>query len=170
MTDVRNREEEIYALNWYEHIEREIPKVKEEIKQKLVEVEERLQRLGLERPTLHHVRSFLIETSMRFHQLARDSLNGHYLGVDAEFFEGDTRLRALVHHANGKFSDHMRVEGSKRKISGRSTNEDSDDQSTKGVETKQLHVTKQEMMEWVEQVSYCRPPRLLSADTCTDIC
>ncbi|OHW94171.1 interferon-induced GTP-binding protein mx2 [Colletotrichum incanum] len=144
----------------YEHIEREIPKVREEIKQKLVEVEERLQRLGLERPTLHHVRSFLIETSMRFHQLAQDSLNGHYLGVDTEFFKSDTRLRALVHHANGKFSDHMRVEGSKRKISGESTDGDSDDQSTKGVETKQLHVTKQEMMEWVEQVSYCRPPRL----------
>ncbi|KZL85451.1 interferon-induced gtp-binding protein mx2, partial [Colletotrichum incanum] len=136
----------------YEHIEREIPKVREEIKQKLVEVEERLQRLGLERPTLHHVRSFLIETSMRFHQLAQDSLNGHYLGVDTEFFKSDTRLRALVHHANGKFSDHMRVEGSKRKISGESTDGDSDDQSTKGVETKQLHVTKQEMMEWVEQV------------------
>ncbi|KAK1977459.1 P-loop containing nucleoside triphosphate hydrolase protein [Colletotrichum cereale] len=102
----------------YEHIEREIPKVKEEIKQKLVKVEERLQRLGLERPTLHHVRSFLIKTSMRFHQLAQDSLNGHYLGIDVEFFKSDTRLRALVHHANGKFSDRMRVEGSKRKISG----------------------------------------------------
>ncbi|KDN69483.1 putative interferon-induced GTP-binding protein Mx2 [Colletotrichum sublineola] len=136
----------------YEHIEKEIPKVREEIKQKLVEVEGRLQRLGLERPTLHHVRSFLIEMSMRFHQLAQDSLNGHYLGVDAEFFKSDTRLRALVHHANGRFSEQMRVEGSKRKISYRSTNEDSDHQSTKGVETKQLLVTKQEMMAWVEQI------------------
>ncbi|KAK2006509.1 putative dynamin GTPase [Colletotrichum eremochloae] len=136
----------------YEHIEKEIPKVKEEIKQKLVEVEGRLLRLGLERPNLHHIRSFLIETSMRFHQLAQDSLNGNYLGVDAEFFKNDTRLRALIHHENGKFSDHMRVNGSKRKMSSRSTNEDHDNQSTEGVETNQLHVTKQEMMEWVEQI------------------
>ncbi|KZL85750.1 interferon-induced gtp-binding protein mx2 [Colletotrichum incanum] len=126
----------------YTHIEKEIPQVKQEIKQQLVIAETTLRQLGPERSTLQHTRSYLVQISMRFHQLASDSLNGHYLGANAEFFQNDTRLRALVHKANEDFAQKMRLKGSKRRIVDVVPAGDTDNQSINGTEPTQIFITK----------------------------
>jgi GTPase SAR1 family protein len=139
----------------HEHIEREIPKVREELKKKLFDLELKQKGLGKARPTLNDIRSFLTERSMRFHQLAQDSLQGHYLGSEADFFQHETRLRALVHRENFTFAENMRVEGSKRIVveSKPSSSSDSIDESIDDRQTEQIKVTQKEMLNWVKEVS-----------------
>lgn len=84
-----------------------------------------IEALGEERPTVGHLRMFLSRLAMRFHGLIASALNGTYHEMDSVFFRHhdndrqSTRLRALVHLLNTKFSDHMRQNGQKRKIIGR---------------------------------------------------
>ena len=139
----------------YEHIEREIPKVRNELKKKLVDLELKQKELGNARPTLNDIRSFLIERSMCLHQLAHASLQGHYLGTGSDFFQHETRLRALVHRANFAFAEEMRVRGSRRVVrpSPLSPVKDSFDQSIDDRQTEQLRITQKEMIKWVKEVS-----------------
>ncbi|KAH7358180.1 interferon-induced GTP-binding protein Mx2 [Plectosphaerella cucumerina] len=120
-----------------DHIEREIPKVKAELRTKLDASELKLRRLGKPRSTAADVRSCLIERSMALGSLTRDALQGHYLGSDSDFFKRETRLRALVHQANTSFAAEMRVHASKRRVvRGARGSVDTD----------------QEMLKWVKSV------------------
>ncbi|KAH0421643.1 dynamin GTPase [Colletotrichum camelliae] len=140
----------------YTHIEKEIPQVRQEIKQQLVMAETTLRQLGPERSTLQHIRSYLVQVSMRFHQLASDSLNGHYLGADAEFFQRDTRLRALVHKANEEFAQMMRLKGSKRRVVDVVPAGDTDNQSTNGIEPTQIFITRKSLHALVKKKRYVK--------------
>ncbi|KAI1375986.1 putative dynamin GTPase [Hypoxylon crocopeplum] len=124
-----------------EHIERELPKVRDEIEGKLKEIEKELGVLGHERRTVGQIRSFLTDVSMRFYQLAHAACSGNYHGPNAGFFsETEYRLRAAVHTANGKFSDYMRDYGGYRKKT---------DSSNVGLP---LFVTEEKMMLWIRSV------------------
>ena len=94
-----------------QHIERELPKVREEVKLLMKKTELAIEALGEERPTTGHLRMFLSRLAMRFHGLIAFALNGTYHEMDSVFFSDhdndkhSTRLRAVVHLLNTDFSD-----------------------------------------------------------------
>ena len=100
-----------------QHIERELPKVRDEISLLISRTADDLAALGEERPTPGHMRIFLSRIAMQFHRLVTAALHGDYHGVDAAFFEATDqaadhiRLRALVHNLNTDFADEMRERG-----------------------------------------------------------
>ncbi|KAL7922195.1 P-loop containing nucleoside triphosphate hydrolase protein [Trichoderma austrokoningii] len=139
------------------HIERELPKVRDEIKKLLAMREAELKSMGDARPTVDLIRSFLTSLSMRFYELLQAALEGHYHSIDAEFFSKteDSRLRANVQKLNTSFSNYMRDFGQKRKIKADTEldeeSDDTEDQESVSEEG-QVLVTKAEMMQWVAQI------------------
>jgi len=144
-----------------DHIEKELPKVRTEIKGLLDRIERELQELGEERPTTAHHRSFLTHLSMGFYNLTRSALDGNYFGADGDFFENEdletsTRLRARIHSCNSDFADYMRENAKARVI--RSTNQGIANESESGVEgydDDQKILTKEQMTDWVMKVCRC---------------
>ncbi|TKA74100.1 hypothetical protein B0A55_11064 [Friedmanniomyces simplex] len=104
------------------HIEKELPKVREEIKSTIRTSEQEMFSLPPERPTISHLRMFLSDLAMQYHSLATAALNGDYHTSHTPFFTangtivGSTRLRALIHKLNTEFSDYMREKGEKLKL------------------------------------------------------
>ncbi|KAI7081126.1 hypothetical protein KC356_g9299 [Hortaea werneckii] len=103
------------------HTEREMPKVREEVRSLLKSTEKSISRLGEERPTTSHRRMFLSRLAMRYHNLTNAALIGDYDSSEFEFFNTTSssesrRLRAFVHSVNTTFSDKMRLEGTTLKV------------------------------------------------------
>ena len=142
-----------------QHIERELPKVREEIRQLMKRTERDIAALGDERPTSGHIRTFLTRLAMSFHKLTLSALDGHYFDDDMTFFDTtnvdhrSNRLRALTHRLNTEFSTYMRDNGGKRKvIESRSEAGDESDESDDCAEEDQILVTEREMKDWVKEV------------------
>ena len=139
-----------------QHIERELPKVREEIRNLMKETEQEITALGDDRPSIGHLRIFLSRLAMQFHNLTTSALNGNYHETDPTFFRESgienhsTRLRALTHRLNSEFSSYMRENGQKRKVINRGSDEDSEPVDSE--EEGQLLVTEREMREWVKEV------------------
>ncbi|KAL6810068.1 P-loop containing nucleoside triphosphate hydrolase protein [Trichoderma sp. SZMC 28015] len=141
------------------HIERELPKVREEIKKLLAERDAELRSLGEARPTTDLIRNFLTALSMRFYELLQAALDGNYHSIDTRFFsESDiSRLRARVQESNTKFATYMRVSGKRRKlkieVNRDNTEPESDDSEDDKLDdiTTQLIVNKAGMMRWVKE-------------------
>jgi GTPase SAR1 family protein len=151
------------------HIEKELPKVRDEIRHLISTTESSLAGLGDERLSLGHMRLFLSRLAMNFHTLTVSALNGTYHETDSSFFrnrdgsESAMRLRAAIHRLNTTFSDYMKKNGTKRKIVDSSSSkkralEDNatdifnasseDDEEEEG----QILVTAAEMKKWVRKV------------------
>jgi GTP-binding protein EngB required for normal cell division len=130
------------------HIERELPKVAEEIRKKLDVNESELKSLGEARPAVGQIRAFLTNLSMNFYELTQAALDGSYHSTDAEFFSGNDacRLRAQIQAENTKFASCMRENGERRKVGSPTSASESAD------ETAQLVVSQEEMRDWVKQV------------------
>ncbi|KAI9805818.1 MAG: hypothetical protein M1825_000432 [Sarcosagium campestre] len=120
-----------------QHIEKELPKVIEDIRREKAKVEERLQGLGDRRPTPGHIRMFLTKLSVEFANITKAALDGTYHEADPLFFGKDGndnymhRLRALVHSLNGIFAKYMRDKAQKIKVHNvrpRRVQEDDDDE------------------------------------------
>lgn len=100
-----------------QHIEKELPKVREEIRNMIKTTEKDLISLPKERPTVAHLRMYLCGLAVEYHSLGVAALNGDYHTTYADFFNahgeeiGSARLRALVHKANTDFSAHLRKHG-----------------------------------------------------------
>ncbi|KAM0517737.1 hypothetical protein ACHAPE_004711 [Trichoderma viride] len=145
------------------HIERELPKVRDEIKKLLTMKEAELKSMGDARPTVDLIRSFLTSLSMGFYELLQAALEGHYHRIDAEFFsetEG-SRLRASVQKLNTSFSNHMRDSGHKRKEKAGTESNGSKHASksaapgsgiTANREEGQISVSQAQMMQWVKKI------------------
>jgi len=147
------------------HIEKELPKVRREIKALLTLTEGNLAKLGDERPTVNHIRMFLTRLSMKFHSLTQAALDGNYNWTDDNFFttsDGDrssTRLRAELHSLNGNFSTYVRDKGQKMRLcsdpepdilSELDVDSESNDDSEEEEET--VCLTKQEFEAWIKRV------------------
>ncbi|KAM0259705.1 hypothetical protein ACHAQJ_003139 [Trichoderma viride] len=142
------------------HIERELPKVREEIKKTLIARDIELKSMGDSRPTVDLIRTFLTGLSMRFYELLQAALDGNYHSIDAAFFSGSekSRLRASVQKINTEFAAYMRDSGERRKIKAEiesdnsvPESDNSEDHEQAG-ETAQVVVSKTEMTQWVKQV------------------
>ncbi len=139
-----------------QHIERELPKVREEIRNLMRETEQQITALGDDRPTVGHLRMFLSRLAMQFYNLTTSALHGNYHETDPTFFDKNgveihsTRLRALTHRLNSEYSNYMRENGQKRKVVSGELDEGSE--SMEPEEEGQLLVTEREMREWVKEV------------------
>ncbi|KAH6961897.1 P-loop containing nucleoside triphosphate hydrolase protein [Ilyonectria sp. MPI-CAGE-AT-0026] len=104
------------------HIERELPKVRDEIKKCLAAMETEL------------------NLSMRFFELIQAALNGNYYSTNSEFFSGnkESRLQARVQEKNTDFATDIRINRERRKIEATSQSSSSNHESTD--ETAQLIV------------------------------
>jgi GTPase SAR1 family protein len=102
------------------HTEREMPKVREEVRNLIKSTEKNILGLGEERPTASHMRMFLSRLAMRYHNLTNAALIGDYDSSEFEFFNTSflesQRLRSFVHSVNTRFSDRMRLEGATVKV------------------------------------------------------
>ncbi|KAA8651295.1 uncharacterized protein ATNIH1004_000176 [Aspergillus tanneri] len=132
------------------HIERELPKVRRDVRRLLNEINEELVDLGIERSSPSQTRIYLTQISSDFHNLVKDGVEGAYGGRNAAFFQvsGDlfVRLRAAVHMENEKFASYMRQHGEKRKV----VSDDPEDRVK--VEEGQIPVTDEQMTSWVRQI------------------
>ncbi|KAJ6141200.1 dynamin GTPase [Penicillium chermesinum] len=143
------------------HIERELPKVREELRELLERNCQDLAALGTERNTPGQIRIYLTQISADFHGVVRAGIDGDYGGRDAKFFnvhdkDFANRLRAVVHLENEKFANHMREYGQTRKVVSRADDQslESADEATELSlnEKGQIIVSKEGMAAWVKEV------------------
>ncbi|CCF45427.1 vacuolar sorting protein VPS1 [Colletotrichum higginsianum] len=133
-----------------EHLEREMPKLKGEIRRVLESKEKELEAMGPERRSLGDIRSFMTNLSMRYFTLAQAALEGNYHSSDAQFFDkkNGTRLRSLVHQQNGQFAALIRTRGHKRDM----LSDGEDLETVKGSDADpQLVVSRGEMISWIQE-------------------
>ncbi|KAG4430258.1 hypothetical protein IFR05_014254 [Cadophora sp. M221] len=138
------------------HIERELPKVRNEIQTLLASTEAELASLGDERPTLAHMRIFLTRCSMEYCNLAQAALDGNYHDRERSFFDGSEgyamRLRAEIHELNSAFAAYVREKGSKRKVVNNDQSEGESDSEDEHESTDdQLQVSQKEFDLWVKE-------------------
>lgn len=149
------------------HTERELPKVREEIRNLLRSTQKEIERLGEERPTTSHLRMFLSRIAMRFHNVTNAALIGDYDSSEQDFFRltlsQQRRLRASMHSINTEFSNNMRTHGATVRIASETDDEDSDgvDLETVALDQdsmSQVSVTEAKFKKWVRQVNITRAP------------
>jgi hypothetical protein len=145
-----------------QHIERELLKVKEEIKQLIKRTEEDIMSLGEERTTLGQLRMFLSKVAMRFHSVATAALHGDYYTADSAFFVDldDSapylRLRVFVYNVNTTFANNIREHGQTMKVVPNIATDyvEQDYAEVPEVDSSgQIYVTEEEMKEFVLGVS-----------------
>ncbi|KAF3226146.1 hypothetical protein TWF192_007015 [Orbilia oligospora] len=97
-----------------EHIEKELPNVRDEIRKLLEDTEAKILALGPERGTISEMRTFLTTVSLKFHDLCNQSLDGNYARHGGSFFQDqENRVRSQIHISNNKFAREMRLNGAK---------------------------------------------------------
>lgn len=74
------------------HIERELPKVRQDVRRLLNEINEELVDLGTERNSPNQIRVYLTRISSDFHNLVKAGVEGAYGGHDAAFFTSMVRI------------------------------------------------------------------------------
>lgn len=103
------------------HIERELPKVQDEVRRLLHYVGQEIVDIGIERSKPSQIRIFLTRISIDFQCIIKNGLEGNYDSRDRAFFSTDDtntyrRLRAAVHSENEGFGDYMKRDGQRRRI------------------------------------------------------
>ncbi|OTA55254.1 putative dynamin GTPase [Hypoxylon sp. EC38] len=134
-----------------DYIKRRIPSVRKEIREKMTKAEKELMALGMGPRTGSEIRSFLTNTSKRFHQLAQDACDGNYQGAGKNFFS-DTKnqLRVKIHAASGAFDKYMLKNGEKRKVVAYlpQNMKEQNDTANNG----RLLVTQEGMIAWADRI------------------
>lgn len=146
------------------HIERELPAVRDEIKKLWKRASEEVRELGMERISPASIRMYLSGLSTKIHGRITAGLNGSYLEAEPDFFafsDGNhsrlsTRLRAVVHKENKKFSDDMAENGRFRRVGP----EDSDAEALSDDAGPYYVLSKAKMKEWVQEVRRRELPSL----------
>jgi hypothetical protein len=145
------------------HTERELPKVRDEVRTLLKSTEKSISALGEERPTASHMRMYLSRVAMRYHNLTSAALIGSYDSSEFDFFNVSSlksrRLRAFVHSVNMDFSNKMQFQGSMVKIVPESTDDttgpdvDFREVTTRQGPVEQIPMTDARFNRWVKHVS-----------------
>lgn len=144
------------------HVNKELPKVRQEIKRLLVSTEGNLRSLGEARPGASQMRTFLSRLAMSYHSLTSAALLGDYDASHSGFFSTDNvssrRLRAFVHMINTEFSNYMRVDGQALKVveNMHEALEDDLDIASLAVDKQdhdQLYITNDKYQAWIKRVS-----------------
>ncbi|TVY29241.1 Interferon-induced GTP-binding protein Mx [Lachnellula hyalina] len=115
----------------FEHIRRELPKLKAEVEGKLETFEQTSKLMGKSRSTPQQCRTFLTEMSMRYYQTCKAAVDGHYEGgyfhQGVEYTSNETtispRIRAVIQSLNIEFETAIRKHGHKYHIANMATHE-----------------------------------------------
>lgn len=110
----------------FEHVKQELPKLRSDLEEALLEANTQLQVLGSNRTTAADCKAYLVQLSLDFYEVCKAAVDGHYEG---EYFTSDAdpafslaspatirRIRAVVQYMNTGFSDNMRANGHKYQI------------------------------------------------------
>ncbi|KAG9672263.1 hypothetical protein KCU99_g2594, partial [Aureobasidium melanogenum] len=107
----------------YQHVQAAIPGLQNSLKEKLQEVQDKLNKLGPGRGTIQEHRGLLVEIASQFQRLAEVAIDGNYKKdsffglpsrqVSTDVITDERRLRALVQDAHQQFSHAIRRHGSK---------------------------------------------------------
>lgn len=110
----------------FEHVKQELPKLRSDLEEALLDAKAQLQVMGTNRTTAADCKIYLMQLSLDFHKICQAAVDGHYEG---EYFTSDSgpafsltspatirRIRAVVQYMNTGFSENMRVNGHKYHI------------------------------------------------------
>ena len=110
----------------FEHVKREVPRIREDLDGALAEAQSQLGVLGNRRATPDDCKAFMAQLSLDYYETCKAAVNGHYEG---EYFNHKTdhtfalsspatirRLRAAVQYMNTGLSDALRANGHKYHI------------------------------------------------------
>ena len=110
----------------FEHVKRELPKLREDLEKALSETKEQLAKMGDRRTTMSDCRSYLVQLSLDYYEICKSAVNGHFEGayftseVDPTFTISSPatvrRIRAVVQYMNTEFSNKLRITGHKYHI------------------------------------------------------
>ncbi|MCJ1414168.1 hypothetical protein MMC32_000493 [Xylographa parallela] len=163
------------SLLLFEHVKRELPRLKEDLDKALAEAQSQLGLLGNRRATPEDCRVFMAQLSLDYYETCKAAINGHYEG---EYFNHKTdhtfalsspaairRLRAAVQYMNTGFSDVLRTNGHKYQIAQKGAtpvevaipNESPPEEGATVVSTisqpgEPTKLSSSEALKWVEQV------------------
>lgn len=110
----------------FEHVKQELPKLRSDLEEALLEAKTQLQVMGSNRTTAADCKAYLVQLSLDFYEVCKAAVDGHYEG---DYFTSDAdpafsltspatirRIRAVVQYMNTGFSDNLRVNGHKYEI------------------------------------------------------
>lgn len=145
----------------FEHVRNELPRLQNDLDNALDMAEKELELLGKPRATVAECRAFLGDMSMKFYELCRAGVNGHY---EDDWFEtgkkigGEIpkqRIRALVQGENRSFEEDIRKRGHKYHLHFQ---DGMDPQPYAGLKI----LTEDQALQWVkETLRRCRGKELL---------
>ncbi|KAF7593738.1 hypothetical protein BBP40_010913 [Aspergillus hancockii] len=113
------------------HVQRSLPGLIEDIREKIADRQQSLLKLGSTRSTLQQQRGYLLSISSSFERITSQALNGMYadeffggFGEDTQGSQDFRRLRAVIRELNECFADAMDLRGCRRTIKDSSQNYD----------------------------------------------
>ena len=150
----------------FEHVKRELPKLRKDLEEALVDTRTQLDSLGDRRTTAQDCKTYLTQLSLSHYEVCKAAVDGHYEG---SYFVSDAdetfsltseaticRLRAVVQFMNAQFSDTMRRQGHKYHIVPVKTLTAVDTTWSDEIPDPEclspIHMTKSNALEWVSRV------------------
>ncbi|KAF6222582.1 hypothetical protein HO133_000628 [Letharia lupina] len=110
----------------FEHVKQELPKLRSDLEEALLDAKTQLQVMGSNRTTAADCKAYLVQLSLDFYEVCKAAVDGHYEGgyfisdADPAFSLTSSatirRIRAVVQYMNTEFSDNMRANGHKYQI------------------------------------------------------
>ena len=110
----------------FEHIRHELPKLRKDLEEALIDAENQLGKLGDPRSQPSECKAYLSQLSLEYYEACKAAVGGHYEGkyflTDAKHDFSLTspttirRVRAVVQHINITFAENIRVNGHKYHI------------------------------------------------------
>ncbi|EHL00349.1 putative Interferon-induced GTP-binding protein Mx [Glarea lozoyensis 74030] len=150
----------------FEHVKKELPSLREELEDKLVETQGQLEQLGDPRSSGEECKTYLSGLSLEVWQTCRAAIDGHYEGgyfhhdVDPQFSITSPstlrRTRAVIQLLNSKFAEDIRLKGHKYQIHMDSGNDDASPAESMSFGSKlsasPKKLNKQAALDWVRDV------------------
>ncbi|PQE07233.1 interferon-induced GTP-binding Mx protein [Rutstroemia sp. NJR-2017a BVV2] len=148
----------------FEHVKKELPKLRSELENQLAAYEDGLKTYGDSRSTAVECRAYLVQLSTEIQKICAAAIEGHYEGkyfqceVGIDFKLDDkyalARTRAVVQKMNMQFANLMRLKGHKYHIDMtdqlKSTRDTAKaDEAAENGEPK--HLTKEEGLDWIQR-------------------
>ena len=159
------------SLLLFEHVKQELPKLRQDLEDALLEARGELELLGNRRSKATECKAYLAQLSLDYYEICKAAVNGHYEGPYFHHNADDSfslrsqatiaRLRAVVQHMNKKFDNNVRKNGHRYQINM------SEDVSTPAVsatraagfsnagetrEKRPAQLTKPQALQWVRNV------------------
>jgi GTPase SAR1 family protein len=153
------------SLLLFEHVKRELPKLRQDLEAVLHESRTQLALLGQDRSSPVECKAYLTQLSLAYHQLCKAAIDGHYEGEyfrmedDSNFALSESstirRTRAVVQQLNTKFANFMQNSGAKYHIDMNMENATSTISKKLGYHdlfAKPQKMSKPEALSWVREV------------------